>query len=225
MKLRAFYQFLVIIKIAARLKYYSKLPPFEAIEYIYRKISSSFVRRYFAAAGAGFYLSRGSRIRGHHRISIGVNFYAGEGLWLECVEVHGTDRFDSKITIGNNVSVSRNVHIAAVDEIIIGNNVLLGSQIIVTDHNHGCYGAAGHSSPHQSPHERSLKARKVAIGDNVWIGDGCVILPGVMIGMGSVVAANSVITMDIPKMTIVAGNPGRVIKIYCEKSRQWKRAR
>lgn len=54
--------------------------------------------------------------------------------------------------------------------------------------------------------------RPVRIGDNVWIGFDACILPGVRIGVGSVVAAKSVVTEDVPPYTIVAGNPARVIR-------------
>ena len=50
------------------------------------------------------------------------------------------------------------------------------------------------------------------IEDNVWIGINSTILPGLRIGNGAVVGAGSVVTKDVPAMTIVAGNPARIIK-------------
>ena len=50
------------------------------------------------------------------------------------------------------------------------------------------------------------------IGDNVWIGDKATVLPGVTIGDGAVIAANAVVTKDVPAFTVVAGNPARIIK-------------
>lgn len=55
----------------------------------------------------------------------------------------------------------------------------------------------------------------VIIEDNVWIGDKATILPNVRIGFGSIIAANSVVTRDIPPFSIVAGAPARVVKRLC----------
>ena len=63
------------------------------------------------------------------------------------------------------------------------------------------------------PQKRPLYSKgAVFIGDNVWIGDKATILPGVKIGEGAVVAANAVVTKDVPAYSMVAGNPAKVIK-------------
>lgn len=50
------------------------------------------------------------------------------------------------------------------------------------------------------------------VGDNVWIGNRAIVLPGVTIGDGAVVGAGSVVTRDVPARTVVAGNPARVVR-------------
>lgn len=61
--------------------------------------------------------------------------------------------------------------------------------------------------------ERRLYSKgNIIIEDNVWIGEGCVILPNVKIGQNSVIGANTVVTKDVPRNSIVVGNPGRVIR-------------
>jgi galactoside O-acetyltransferase len=67
---------------------------------------------------------------------------------------------------------------------------------------------------HIEPQRRDLKpsAQPVIIEDDVWIGTRAVILPGVRIGYGSVIAAGSVVTKDVPPMTVVAGIPAKPIK-------------
>lgn len=63
------------------------------------------------------------------------------------------------------------------------------------------------------PLKRSIVSKgPIVIGDNVWIGDKVTILSGVTIGNNSVIAANTVVTKDVPAFSIVAGNPGKVIK-------------
>jgi maltose O-acetyltransferase len=52
----------------------------------------------------------------------------------------------------------------------------------------------------------------IVIEDDVWVGAGCIVLPGVRIGTGSIVGAGSVVTRDVPPWTVVAGNPARVVR-------------
>ena len=64
-----------------------------------------------------------------------------------------------------------------------------------------------------NPDNRSATyGRPIVIEDKVWIGIGATVLPGVRIGYGSIVGANSVVTHDVPPMTIVGGNPAKFIK-------------
>ena len=56
---------------------------------------------------------------------------------------------------------------------------------------------------------------RVIIGNNVWIGDKATILPGVKIGDGCIIAANTVVTKDVPPYSVVAGNPGVILKTLC----------
>ena len=63
------------------------------------------------------------------------------------------------------------------------------------------------------PENRSATyGRPIVLEDKVWIGINSTILPGVTIGYGAIVGAQSVVTRDVPPMTIVAGNPARIIK-------------
>ena len=65
------------------------------------------------------------------------------------------------------------------------------------------------------PQKRELSSKGIIkIGDNVWIGDKATILSNVSIGDGSIVAANSVVTKNVPPYSVVAGNPARVIKTF-----------
>lgn len=57
----------------------------------------------------------------------------------------------------------------------------------------------------------------INIGDNVWIGDKVTILSGVNIGNNTVIAANTVVTKDVPSYSVIAGNPGKIIKMSVEE--------
>ncbi|GEM_PF-282169 len=70
---------------------------------------------------------------------------------------------------------------------------------------------------------QGVKTEQVVIGKNVWIGANSVILPGVKIGNNSVIGAGSTVIEDVPAYSVVAGNPGKIIKQYDFETKQWKR--
>lgn len=174
---------------------------------------------------SGLYLGRGFFVSGKGNISLGSNFRAGVGLRLEAISEYGEQHFTPSIKIGNNVTFNDYIHIGCVDNIEIGNNVLLASKIFISDHNHGCYSgdeSSLHQSPKVSPADRNLSYSPVYIGDNVWIGEFVSVLPGCNIGQGSVIGANSVVNGHIPEYSIAVGNPARVVKTYDFTNKKWK---
>lgn len=115
------------------------------------------------------------------------------------------------ITIGNNTRVNGSC-IHARKEVRIGNNCLVAANCNITDSN-------GHEISMCEPLNRINtrdKPRNVIIEDGVWIGINCVVLPGVTIGEGAIISANSVVKNDIPRYAIAAGNPAIVIKKYTD---------
>ena len=168
-------------------------------------------------------LGSGCRIRGLSRLQIGHAFKALNNLWLEAVERdRAGNLYNPSLTIGNDVVFGFGVHVAATNRVHIGNDVLVGSHVFITDHNHGIYKGAGQSSPFEPPANRRLTSdAETVIEDNVWIGDGVVILPGAHIGMGSIIGANSIVNGTIPPHCMAAGTPARPIKVYDWNSKTW----
>ena len=114
------------------------------------------------------------------------------------------------ITIGKDCSFGEYNHITSTNKIEIGDHLLTGRWVTITDNSHG---DAELGMLKQSPIMRPVVSKgPVIIGVNVWIGDKATILPGVTIGDGAVIAANSVVTKDVDSYCIVAGNPARVVK-------------
>lgn len=123
-----------------------------------------------------------------------------------------------RISIGDHTTIRANSKLSSVSTITIGECVIISNNVRIYDHNShptnpetrrnmcmgGFYGDAW--SPIKAEN------RPVVIEDNVWIGEYSLILKGVHIGKGSIVAANSVVTKDVPAYTIVAGNPAMVMK-------------
>lgn len=164
-----------------------------------------------------------SYLRGLSSITMGEDFSAAEGLWLEAVTQCGGKKFNPRLVIGNHVRVSRWSHIACTCSVTIGDHVLIGSKVMITDHNHGQFGD-GATPPEIPPAQRPLDAnRPVSIGSNVWLGDGVVVCPGVTMGEGSVAGANAVVTTNVPPYTLVAGMPARPIRRFDAAQRSWTR--
>jgi lipopolysaccharide O-acetyltransferase len=163
-------------------------------------------------------------IRGAKSITIGSRFVAGKNLWLAAISQYEDNHYAPKIVIGNNVGVGDSVHIAATTSVVLGDDVLVGSRVLITDHNHGIYRGKAQSEAEQPPSKRKLSADQgIFIGCNVWIGDGVVILPGSHIGEGSIIGANSVVTGSIPSRCIAIGCPARSVRSYDQLSKEWKK--
>lgn len=164
----------------------------------------------FKNSGDSFNIKYPLYLHGAKYISIGENFNCDLRLRLEAYDKHLGMEFLPKITIGNNVSINSDCHIGAINEIIIEDGVLIASKVFITDHYHGEITSKAIAI---SPSERKLYCKgAVKIEKNVWIGEGVAILPNVIIGENSIIGANSVITKNIPKNSVVGGNPARVIR-------------
>ncbi|MBR1639808.1 MAG: hypothetical protein IJ688_10530 [Treponema sp.] len=128
------------------------------------------------------------------------------------------------LSFGENVQINDYVHIAALEKVKIGDNVLIASKVFISDLNHGSYnGDAEDSNPNEIAKNRKLFSAPVEICNNVWIGELCSILPGVTIGANSIIGANSVVTKDIPPNSIAVGNPAKVIKQYNFSAKKWEK--
>ena len=161
------------------------------------------------------------RLKGRRYITVGDNFKALDRLWLETVTSPDID--DPNLQIGSNVTCSDSVHIAATKRVLIGNHVLIGSRVTITDHNHGVYHGIRQSDPEQTPWDRPLTVdAQTVIEDNVWLGDGVVVLAGSHIGRGSVIGANATVTGFIPPYCIAVGSPAKLIRRYDTESKTWR---
>lgn len=160
-----------------------------------------------------------SDIRGKKNISWGNNFSVGFGCRLEA---YGDDN-KILLQIGNNVQLNDYVHITAMSKVTIGDDVLMASKIYISDCTHGNYSSNINllSSPSVKPSEREMFAKEVSIGNRVWIGEFVSILPGVKIGDGSIVGANSVVTKSLPANVIAVGIPAIPIKFYDFEKQCW----
>jgi acetyltransferase-like isoleucine patch superfamily enzyme len=189
---------------------------------IFSKMKSRYIGWLFQARG--LYLGPGCTIKGSKRITFGRDIYVQGHLWMEAVTYYRGQVFEPRIQIGDEVSLSEGVHISCIQQISVGRNVLIGSRVYISDHNHGTYRGELQSSPEEPPAHRLLGGGgPVKIEDNVWIGDNVVIVGPISIGYGSVIGANAVVRGDVPPGVIVGGIPAKILRVYDSETCRWEK--
>lgn len=157
-------------------------------------------------------------IRNSWGVSFGKNFTTGVGCRIETYPINKA----KVLFIGENVQINDYVHITAIDSVVIGNNVLIASKVYISDCSHGSYaGNESDSNPLHSPSTRPLFSKPIIIEDNVWLGEFVSVLPGVTIGKGVIVGANSVVSKSLPSNVIAVGTPAKPIKKFNFDTQKW----
>lgn len=164
--------------------------------------------RKFGCKGCGF-TRPVNRVMGEKYFKIGDYTLFGKYAVLTAWDSFNGKSFHPQVVIGSYCNFGDYLHLTCVNHISVGNGVLTGKWVTITDNSHGTSLEISDGMP---PCERDLYSKgKVVIEDNVWIGDKATILPGVTIGRNSIVGANSVVTKPVPPNSVVAGNPARII--------------
>lgn len=168
------------------------------------KLYTLVIKHCFADYGKSSYIfPKAMSLKGLDRITIGKNVSIGEQVQLTAWE-QGT------IRIGDGCIIREQCHITAINQITIGKNLLTGTNVLITDNSHGRF---EREQLDIHPGERPIVSKgAVKIGDNVWLGNNVCIMPGVTIGNGAIIGANSVVTHDVPAYTLAAGIPAKTIK-------------
>jgi len=138
-------------------------------------------------------------------VSIGSSVFLSSQFILADLKI-GEGRLP-KIAIGDGCMIMYRFQCNAAESVRIGRNVLIASNVLITDSDHVV-------EPGGLPVTRNgkLVTSPVVVEDNCWIGQNAVILKGVVIGHDSIVGANSVVTRDVPPLSVSAGNPSRIIR-------------
>ncbi|HLX86807.1 MAG TPA: acyltransferase [Terriglobales bacterium] len=160
-------------------------------------------------------------------IELGERVYLAPNVSLHVDEGtadQGTDA-QAKIVIGRGCGIGRDTTISARNQIVLGEDVLIGPAVVISDHMGGAsevpelQGTANGTGPQNSG--------QIFIDRNCWLGYRAAILCGdgpITIGRNSVVAANAVVTKSFPPYSVIAGNPAKVIKQYDPSSGKWVRS-
>ncbi|MBP2551882.1 acetyltransferase-like isoleucine patch superfamily enzyme [Neorhizobium galegae] len=146
-----------------------------------------------ATFGQGVYVAEAAEV---HTSQLMI----GAGSWIA-----GHAIVRGEIDMGENVSV--NPYACLSGKVRIGNGVRIASHVSIVGFNHGF------DDLHTPIYRQPLTSKGIEIEDDVWIGANAVILDGVRVGRGSVIAAGAVVTQDIPSFSIVGGVPARVLKL------------
>lgn len=137
-----------------------------------------------------------------------VNFYGK-------IIIHGSKGI---VRIGKYSQIGDQSSIQCVNSIIMGDYTAIGENVVITDNNSHPTDPIFRIKMRKTPSGHYLRSylhsenKSINIGNNVWIGSFARICKGVTIGNNSIVAANSVVTKDVPADSIVAGNPAKVVK-------------
>ncbi len=133
----------------------------------------------------------------HSKLICKGHIQSFEAVRIECLP-------NAVLELGQKSYINHDSEIRCREHISIGNNVSIAYNVLIQDSDyHTMYDEKGNEKPHTLP---------ITIEDDVWIGANAIILKGVTLGKGCVVAAGSVITKSIPANALVGGNPARIIK-------------
>lgn len=190
-------------------------------------IRGMFQRLFFKSSRGWVLVGKGASIRYARHLSVGRDFIVEDYAEVNCMTYRGiiagdrvtigkyaiirpTNIYGSAIgeglKIGNNSSIGPYSYIGCSGYIEIGDNVMMSPRVSIYAENHLF------DHPDLSIKEQGVKREFVKIEDDCWIAANTVILAGVTIGRGSVIAAGSVVTKDIPPYSVAGGVPAKVIK-------------
>jgi acetyltransferase-like isoleucine patch superfamily enzyme len=147
-------------------------------------------------------LDAGVRISDPRGVVLGARVHLCRGVKIECLAVEGSPT-PGRVQIGDHVFIGERSTITSHARIAIGRLTMMGHSCSIMDFNHG-------TAPGTPMARQPGRTAEVQIGEDCWLGAGVIVLPGVTIGSGTVVAAGSVVTRSLPENVIAAGVPAEV---------------
>lgn len=185
-----------------------------------------YYRIFFYKCAGLLFIGKNCKIKHCHKITVGKTVSIGDNVELNALSMAGVEmgnnvsiqrntiiectgvirNLGESLKIGNNVGIAQNCFIQVRGTVVIGNDIMFGPGVSVFSEDHGF-------SDTSIPMIQQPEIRKgVIIEDDVWIGTKAIILGGVTIGKGSIIAAGSVVRASVPPYSIVAGVPGKVLR-------------
>ncbi|ABQ27348.1 acyltransferase [Geotalea uraniireducens] len=149
--------------------------------------------------------------------SLGSRVIIFKNCRIEVLGAYGSQTFSPEFIVGDYTQIHQNAHITCAKNITIGKNVVITSNVTITDINHL------YDDIEIPINLQKIEVRPVSIGDQTYIYNNSVILPGVSIGKHCIVAANTVVAQNIPDYCLVAGTPAKLIRRYNHNSNEWEK--
>jgi acetyltransferase-like isoleucine patch superfamily enzyme len=164
--------------------------------------------------GKGSKLIQPMRLRNVHNIQIGENVIINKYAFLLTLQQGGSPI--PQLTIGDGCIIGHMNHIACVNEVHIGRNVLTADRVFISDHSHGF------SDMNIPIMQQPVVSRgPVSIGDGTWIGENASVL-SCRVGKNCVIGSNAVVLSDIPDYCVAVGAPARIVRRLNPLSQVWE---
>ena len=188
---------------------------FRGVNWLYSRFFRFFFARSFWHFGRNVKLRFPDAIEGAAWISIGDNTLIGRHAFLAAHPLSkGGDA--ALLKIGSGCMLGRSNHIYACESIVIGDSVLTGSGVYISDNTH-CY---------ENPtipifNQTVIATGPISIGDGTWLANNvCVV--GVSVGKNCVIGANSVVLTNIPNFCVAVGSPAKIVSRYDPTLKKWR---
>ncbi len=180
-----------------------------------RFLYSALLSGQFKEFGRGTKITRPFRFYGLNQICLGESVSIERNCWIQVVNQDGEEQV-TKLWIKSHAGIGMGASISAAKQIIIGEHVLLGRNVYISDHAHAFNDV---NSPIMN--QGIDNVQPVSIGKRSWLGQNVVILPGGSVGEHCVIGANSVVNRPIPDFSVAVGAPARVVRSYDAQTKQW----
>lgn len=191
--------------------------PFGVIVAIYNSIIFFILKLQFKNIGFGTKIQKQILMTNKNRISLGKQVLLMRNGRIEIITEYAGESFTPVLEIGNYSQIHQNCHITCANNIKIGNNVVIVSNVTITDIIHP------YEDIYLAINQSKIKTYPVTIGDQSYIYNNSVILPGTTIGKHCIIGANSLVNSEIPDYSVAVGNPARVIKRYNFDTKAWEK--
>lgn len=156
-------------------------------------------------------------LQGRKGIEIGRNVRILKNGRLSLIRSYLGEKFDPQLIIGDDSEIHQNCHITCAEKITLGKSVILVSNVTVTDIIHP------YEDIYTPINKTKLITRPVVIGDQTYIYNNSVILPGSIIGKHCIIGANSLVNSNIPDYSVAVGNPAKIIKRFSLDLGRWEK--
>ncbi len=168
---------------------------------------------FFGTLGKGARIVWPLRIHGARHLFMEQGSTLQYGAYVAILPASGS----AELRIGAGTMIGHHAHLVCTRRIVFGREVLVADRVFVADNSHE------YADPARPVLAQGLRQlREVHIGDGAWIGENVAII-GASVGRNAVIAANSVVTRDIPDRTVAAGAPAVPIRRWCEARGEWRR--